>query len=186
VDYSFDSMDEAERAQQRVYQTLAESRALLAGDFWHDTPFPAELAAEATQIEAAFAKALADDLNTASAIGHIFAFVRTARHVLENKTLRSSAGAREFFTVFLRSVETWRDILGLFGSDAHSFLQDLRAQQLVRKRIDASLVEALLEKRKTAREKKDFTASDVLRGELLALGIEVRDSPEGQVWDIAF
>ena len=185
VDYSFDSMDEAEKAQKRVYQTLAETRALLAGNSWKSIPFPAELAAEAQQLEAAFAEALEDDLNTAAAIGHIFALVRVTRQVLEDKKLRSSEGARELFADFHRNAETWRGILGLFDSEADSFLQALLARQLARRRIDLATVENLLEKRKAARQNKNFAASDALRDELFALGIEVRDGQEGQIWDIA-
>ena len=39
----------------------------------------------------------------------------------------------------------------------------------------------LLERREAARSARDFTASDALRDELAALGVEVRDTPEGQV-----
>jgi cysteinyl-tRNA synthetase len=38
----------------------------------------------------------------------------------------------------------------------------------------------LLERRAAARAAKDFVASDALRDELAALGVEVRDTPEGQ------
>ena len=38
----------------------------------------------------------------------------------------------------------------------------------------------LLERRAAAREARDFAASDALRDELAALGVEVRDTPEGQ------
>ena len=186
VDYSFDSMDEAEKAQKRVYQTLAETRVFLAGTTWKHTPFPAEVAAEAKQLEAAFAEALEDDLNTAAAIGHIFALVRLTRQVLEDKKLRSSEGARELFAALHSNAETWRATLGLFGSEADSFLQALRSRQLARRRIEPATVEALLEKRRAARQDKNFAASDALRDELFALGVEVRDSPEGQVWDIVF
>ena len=41
----------------------------------------------------------------------------------------------------------------------------------------------LLEKRKSARESKDFKASDDLRDQLLKLGISIKDSPAGQEWD---
>lgn len=41
----------------------------------------------------------------------------------------------------------------------------------------------LLEKRKIARETKDFAASDNLRDQLLKLGISIKDSPAGQEWD---
>jgi len=43
----------------------------------------------------------------------------------------------------------------------------------------------LLEKRKLARESKDFAASDNLRDQLLKLGITIKDSPSGQEWDWA-
>jgi cysteinyl-tRNA synthetase len=38
----------------------------------------------------------------------------------------------------------------------------------------------LLERRAAARAAKDFAASDALRDELAAIGVEVRDTPDGQ------
>jgi cysteinyl-tRNA synthetase len=40
---------------------------------------------------------------------------------------------------------------------------------------------ALLEHRAVARDARDFAASDALRDELAALGVDVRDTPNGQV-----
>ncbi len=42
----------------------------------------------------------------------------------------------------------------------------------------------LLERRAAAREARDFATSDALRDELAALGVEVRDTPDGQVTDL--
>jgi cysteinyl-tRNA synthetase len=42
----------------------------------------------------------------------------------------------------------------------------------------------LLERRAAARSARDFAASDALRDELTALGVEVRDTPEGQVTSV--
>jgi cysteinyl-tRNA synthetase len=42
-------------------------------------------------------------------------------------------------------------------------------------------VEALLHRRLEARASKDWKASDAIRGEIAALGWEVRDTPQGQV-----
>jgi cysteinyl-tRNA synthetase len=39
----------------------------------------------------------------------------------------------------------------------------------------------LLERRAAARSARDFAASDTLRDELAALGVDVRDTLEGQV-----
>lgn len=41
---------------------------------------------------------------------------------------------------------------------------------------------ALLEERRVARADRDFSRSDQLRDELLKLGIEVRDTAQGQEW----
>ena len=43
-------------------------------------------------------------------------------------------------------------------------------------------VKVILERRDAARKAKDFKESDALRDELARLGIEVRDSSEGQTW----
>ena len=44
--------------------------------------------------------------------------------------------------------------------------------------------DVLLERRGAARAARDFAASDALRDELAALGVEVRDTPDGQEWTI--
>jgi hypothetical protein len=46
----------------------------------------------------------------------------------------------------------------------------------------APFVEALLEVRLAARKARDFAASDRVRDQLIAAGIEVRDTPEGSEW----
>ena len=38
--------------------------------------------------------------------------------------------------------------------------------------------------RHEARASKDFARSDSLRQEITDLGVSVRDTPEGQVWDL--
>ena len=46
------------------------------------------------------------------------------------------------------------------------------------------VVEVALAQRAEARVRKDFAASDAVRDGLAAAGIEVRDTPEGQVWEL--
>jgi cysteinyl-tRNA synthetase len=45
-------------------------------------------------------------------------------------------------------------------------------------------VEALLGERARARAARDFAASDRIRDQLVAAGVEVRDTPDGAVWDL--
>ncbi len=43
----------------------------------------------------------------------------------------------------------------------------------------------LLERRAVARADRDFATSDALRDELAALGVDVRDTPDGQAWTLS-
>ncbi len=57
---------------------------------------------------------------------------------------------------------------------------DLSRAEAVQAPLPAGAAD-LLEQRAEARAARDFAASDALRDELAALGVEVRDTPEGQV-----
>ncbi len=48
----------------------------------------------------------------------------------------------------------------------------------------APFVTALLDVRDQARERKDFATSDAVRDELVAAGIELRDTPQGTTWHL--
>ena len=52
----------------------------------------------------------------------------------------------------------------------------------IEKRVLTSQMQELLEKRSTARSQKRWSDSDQLRVELEKLGLEIKDTPDGQVW----
>ena len=185
IDFTGDSMDEAEKGQKRVYECLLEAEKALARATWKKTPLPADIAEESLHLRHAFDEALEDDCNTASALGHVFGLVRLVNRVLEDKTLRAGEGARQFLLDFQRDMARWGEILGLFEQNPAEFLEILRGQRAARKGIDTSRVAALMEERRQARADKDFARSDQLRQQLADIGIDLRDTPAGPVWDIA-
>ena len=73
----------------------------------------------------------------------------------------------------------------MFGSDPETFLRELRNVRAARMGLDTARVEELLAQRAEARKQKDFARADAARDAILALGVEVRDTPTGPVWDIA-
>lgn len=190
IDFSFESMDEAERGQKRVYECLREVDRSLAVETQKSAVGPAaELLAalrkELSELDAAFMDALEDDCNTAAALGHLFSMVRVAGRVLDEKKLRTTSEGHAVLAAFRENTSKWDAILGLFGQDPVVFLASLHAMRARRKGLDVGAVERLLKERQEARAARDFPRADAVRAELTALGVEVRDTPEGPVWDIS-
>ncbi len=184
IDFSPEGMEEAEKGLQRVYTSLLEARKALERTSWKKTPLPAAMQEEWAALPAAFAAALDDDLNTAQALGQVFSQVRIVNRLLEEKALRVSEAGRDLLQDFLARARQWEASLGLFGQDPAAFLADLRTMRATRCQLDLGRVEELLHLRAEARATKDFARSDALRDALLQMGVSVRDTPEGQTWDM--
>jgi cysteinyl-tRNA synthetase len=121
-----------------------------------DQPAVAEAVAAA---RAAFDAALADDLNTSAAFAALFDLMSAVNR------LRPGAADAARVVAFLREVDEVLDILGEADGD------DLDAE-----------IEVLIRERDEARGRRDFTASDRIRDELLQRGIELIDTPQGTRW----
>ncbi|MBO4301003.1 MAG: cysteine--tRNA ligase [Desulfovibrio sp.] len=185
VDFTWNGMDETEKAQQRVYTAMLEARKALLRTKWKKNHLPADLLQEWDALSSAFDDAMNDDINTAEALGHVFAQVHIVNHVLEEKNLRASDDCRDMLSEFLQRGVQWKERLGLFGDDPETFLKALRLQRAKRCQLDMKKVNDLLTSRLEARAVKDFSRSDALRDELAKLGVSVRDTLEGQTWDLA-
>ena len=114
-----------------------------------------------------FLAAMDDDFNTPSALAAIFDLVNATNKFIDR-------GQREdgYVDVIFHAVETienlTRDIFGLFTKEKE---QDLSPE-----------LEDLLEKRKQARQNKEFKKSDELRDLLKQKGVAVEDTKDGQTW----
>jgi cysteinyl-tRNA synthetase len=111
---------------------------------------------------AGFEAALDDDLNISAALAAIFDLVREANRRIDARSL-STADATAVLTA-LRDLDR---VLGVLP-DVDSGL-DPRAA-------------ALLDERVAARAARDWARSDAIRDELLAIGIAVEDTRDGQRW----
>ncbi|MBT8763722.1 cysteine--tRNA ligase [Desulfohalobiaceae bacterium Ax17] len=184
LDYSADALDEAEKALKRIYVAKELLENKLESSKWSKTKLPEEIFAELKSLEQKWQEAMDDDLNTAKALGYIFNTIRLAGRVLENKSWRKSEQTKELCQQILNILDKWGNILGLFTQESATFLKDLRDIKLRRKNIDPDQVNELVQKRQEARKAKDFALADKVREELTNMGIEVKDTPAGPVWDI--
>ncbi len=184
LDYSDQALDEAEKGLRRIYAALGQIETHLNRSKWSGTPLPAELTEELGRLEKDWTASMDDDLNTAAAIGHIFGMVRLAGRIMEDKTLCKSKDAPAVLARIRDDIVSYGQTLGTFTANPGEFLAMLRGSRAGRKGIQAGAVEALMEKRLTAKKDKNFAQADAIRDELAAMGVEVKDTPAGPVWDV--
>jgi cysteinyl-tRNA synthetase len=122
---------------------------------------------QAAKVDApeAFVTALSDDLNTPKAFAELAALV-TAANVATKPAAQAEAKGRLLAAGAL---------LGLLGERAADWFRASFGEK-------AADIDALVAQRVEARKAKDFAASDRLRDELAAMGVEVMDGPTGSTW----
>ncbi|WP_243544995.1 cysteine--tRNA ligase [Pseudodesulfovibrio tunisiensis] len=185
LDFSFDALEEAEKGIKRVYAALAQIDQELGKSSWKKSPFPEDIVAELDEIEKHWNEAMEDDMNTAAALGHMFSAIRLAGRVFEDKNLRKAEGGRDLMERIRKDMAAWGDVLGVFRRDPAEFLLELRDNRAARRGIEPTKVDELIQGRQQARKDKDFDRADQLRDEIANLGVEVKDTPQGPVWDVA-
>jgi cysteinyl-tRNA synthetase len=183
LDFSFDALEEAEKGLKRVYAALRQMDEELARAKWSKTELPAELSAELEKIESEWTRSMEDDLNTAGAMGQLFNAVRLSGRIVDDKALRKSEGAKALWQRIRSDVAEWAKVFGVFEREPAAFLDELKASRAARKGIDPAKVESLMAARLEAKKAKNFEESDRIRDELAGLGVEVKDTPQGPVWD---
>lgn len=110
-----------------------------------------------------FITAMDDDLNTADGIAALFELTKDINtHILSKKISKNvcEQAARIF--------DELCDVLGLLYNRKSNDLSDD--------------IEALIEKRETARKNKDWATADQIRDDLKARGIILKDTPQGVTW----
>ncbi|MBQ4133087.1 MAG: cysteine--tRNA ligase, partial [Desulfovibrionaceae bacterium] len=179
IDFSFQSMEDAEKNLKRIYQCIGAVEDELARTKRSGSKLPEEIWNELKGLGDSVMESMDDDLNTAAALGHVFGAVRLALKVLEDKSLRLCADTPDLLREFLKLRSDWLEVFGVFGLEPAAYLGELRLTQIKRKGISLEEIETLLDERKEARKNKDFAASDAIRARLNEMGVEVRDTPAG-------
>ena len=184
IDFTGEAINDAEKNQKRIYETALAVQAEMNQTKRSGNKLPEDIRKEFDSLTAAWGGAMDDDLNTAAALGHIFSMIRLISRVLEDKTLRKSADTPELLKAFEEQRQIWGKVLGLGGQDPATFLDELKLMRLKRKNLNSADIDRLVAERQEARAAKDFARSDALRDELHNMGVEIRDTPQGVVWDL--
>ncbi|GGO76137.1 cysteine--tRNA ligase [Marinobacterium nitratireducens] len=156
IDYSEDSLKEAQSALERFYQALA---SVDAADSEPENDY-----------EARFFAAMDDDFNTPKALAVLFELVTEL-----NKASRDGLAVAGQLAAQLKRLG---GIIGLLQQAPDAYLKgEDRAGELT-----SEAIEAMIEQRNAARREKNFAESDRIRDELAAQGVILKDSREGTSW----
>ncbi len=154
INFSKELLSQSKQAYARIQNCRENLKFIMANPKDVDV----DLSSAIQNLDKGFAGDMDDDLNTAGAIGHIFEYVKHINTLFENGG--SSAQAE----LALKELDTRLDVLGLLTSQTEAIPEE---------------VQQLLGQRKSARENKNWAVSDQIRDQILQLGFEVKDTPDG-------
>ena len=111
--------------------------------------------------------ALSDDLNTPRAIAGLHQLRNLAVHGAGVENVSALVQSLRFLGFMARSDEEWR------------------ADREKKLAIDKATIDTMITARNAARKAKNFKESDRIRDELAAMGVVLKDSKDGTIWEIA-
>jgi cysteinyl-tRNA synthetase len=170
---SFPTIEQAEKRLEYFYDTRLKLAAKI----------PAGVMAKATLVDTLaklvrdFDAALDDDLNTAGALDP-FAQVFT----LTNKLCDTKRPDKRDLDAADAAITHLTAVLGVGEGDPEAFFARVTARRVKCRDLDPARIDGLVHQRTAAREAREFARADEIRGELTALGIELRDGVTGTSW----
>jgi cysteinyl-tRNA synthetase len=191
VDFSDETVAEAERGLEKLYHTLAAVKDRTPPSREGETAEKAlqsqdpELFQETLTLPQAFTEAMDNDFNTAQVIGYFFGLQRHLQRFLDRfgqKKLKGPAAA--LARKAASNLQQYAGIMGLLSLEPEVFMQEQRMLKLKATGITAEEVERLIELRQQARKNKDFAEGDRLRKELEDKGIQLEDTAGGTRWRV--
>lgn len=175
IDYTSESLRDAEAATERFYKTVQrvkdEHPRALEVEFCHTCV--------QDRIEQAFAP-MEDDFNTAEVVGNLFKEISRMNRAMDEAKSGGGKGAWEELAASLGIIREAAGFLGIFDRTPDEYFADRNS----RSAVAADEVERLIAERNEARGNRDFKRADAIRQELLDKGIVLEDSPKGTTWSV--
>ena len=162
--FSWTAMAQAEESLKRLTDFLARLEAVPEQGGGRAPPLLSLL----EEADKAFAAHIADDLNTAAALGVMFDLVRALNTAIDNKDIGRAEAAR------VRALfDRFDQVLGVLA---------LRRQEDERPPVPVEEIDRLIEARRAARLSRNFAEADRIRKDLDARGILLEDTGSTTRW----
>lgn len=158
LNFSFEGIETAVKAIERVEDLVFRLNDVSKTD--GDDEF---IISSVNKANDDFSTAIYDDLNTSGALGVLFELVKTLNVNFDKITVSS------------------KDAIMTFLNRVNGIVACFNLESAGAKLLDSDIEQMIVE-RNEARKNKDYKTSDEIRDKLLALGIELLDTPEGTKW----
>ncbi len=169
LEFSYERLDEAGAALERVRTAVQRARALLRT--LPQMPSPDESVTQPYREQ--FTEAMNSDFNTAQALAVAFEVVREMNQRLSEAEVASVESVVGELLALLNALQWMMEtILGI----------SLETQQLPESELIDQLMAHIIEWRQQLRARKLFDLADRIRDDLKSLGILLEDSPQGTLW----
>jgi len=190
VDFSAETIHDAKTGLERIYATLADVDAFLAGKDFPEVNEEGlsapdkELYDEIKGLIIRFEQAMDDDFNTALALGHVYNAVRALNRFLSEPEFTKTNSACSIVAQASKAFSKIGAVLGLFQVKPLEFLAMLKNQKLSDLDISADEIEKLIEERNQARKEKNWNRADEIRDFLIKKNIILEDGRDKTTWKI--
>jgi len=183
LDYSEAALKDSAAGLERLYSCIAAIEDLSGASDLSASISDEELQ-RVNSLENRFTEAMDNDFNTAQALGHIFETVKDLNRIRQQLPGLPSEEDVSFLKESAKKIKTLCAIMGLLTEPAADYLRNLQQGEVAGLDISAGQIEDLINQRIEARRLKDWSKADEIRDQLLAKGIELKDSSEGTTWKI--
>ncbi len=165
ANFTFQGLKDSQRQIDRWRKLRASLEAARDAPMQQKVPGPLARALEA------FKAAASNDLNIAGAIGALNEAV--GEYTADADLAAGPAGGATYVSE-LEALDAMNQVLGVLDLEA--------AATENTGDLDVKLIEQKIAQRIEARTARDWAAADAIRDELLAMGIAIKDGPEGTAW----
>ena len=162
LNFTWSGMEQAEESLRRVVDFLVRL-AGVTGEGKSE-----EVEAAVAKARDAFKTALESDLNTAAGLAAVFDLVKSGNAAIDAGKM-SEADAR----LVRSTIDDLDRVLGVIS---------LRREEDAKPPIPLEEIERMIDERKSARQRRDFTEADRIRHALADQGVLLEDGPSGTRW----
>ncbi len=178
----FPQFSEAESRLVYLYSTVERFHSLSENKITKESR---EVPPELLTFAEGFTRVLADDLNTAQAVGHVAGLLKAVNELCDQAAAKKGSVSEAACGAAEKALGLVSAVLGLGLDEPAAFLRRVRDRRAAKLGILTDWVEEQLKVRAEARGAKDFAAADAVRQVLADRGIEILDTPQGSSWRLS-